>query len=199
MFDYIPKNAWHVLLLTSDIRKSHFFSNFEPRPAILIQEYTATKIILDQEIRPINTNYLKLGNMSVTKIYFSLPKMPKPGKLSVIKDLLMIWYYWFHLQKRVFIIAKSLIALDLLSYEAIYTLMNFCQPISLIIPIMKRLSYFQYLKQATSYNNLGFGIIFTTLVIWLSIVIVCLCTNWNRILNFLTMFPFLGQLQLEWV
>lgn len=196
-FDCAPKNARRVLSPTSDAMRSLSFSNSGPGPATPMQEYAAAEMILDQEMGLIDTDYPESGDMGVTEMYFSLPQMPKPGKLSAIKDLLATLCYRFHLQERVFIVAESLMALGLLSYEAIYAPMNLCQPTSSVMSVMRGLSCFQYLEQATSFNDPGFGITFTAPVMWFSIVIVRSCTDWTRILNFLTTLPFLGQLQLE--
>lgn len=163
--------------LTSDIMKSFSFSNFRPGPTTLMQEYVATEMIFDQKIRLIGTDYLKSNNIVVMEIYFSLSQMPKPGKLRTIKDLLTILYYWFHIQEKVFIITKSLIALNLFLHKVIYVSMNFCQPISLIIFVIRGLNCFQYLEQIISFNNLRFGIMFIASVMWLSIVIIYLCIN----------------------
>lgn len=51
------------------------------------------------------------------------------------------------------------------------------------------------MEQATSVTEEGFGIMFDAPVMWLSVVIVRSCTDWIRILDFLSTLPFLGQLQ----
>lgn len=164
-----------------------------------MQAYAAAEMILDEEMGLIDTDYSELGDVGVTELYFSFPRMPKYRKLSAIKNLLAVLFYRFHLQERVFIVAESLMALGLLSYGAIYAPMNLSQPTAAVASVMERLNCFQYLEQATNVNQEGFGIMFDAPVMWLSNVIVRSCTDWTRILNILTTLPFLGQLQLEWV
>lgn len=162
-----------------------------------MQEFAAAEMILDEEMGLIDTDYPESCDMDVTESYFSLFRMPKLCRLSAIKDLLAALCYQFHLQERVFIVAESLMAMGLLSYEAMYAPMNLSQPTSSVTSVMSRLSCVQYLEQATNFNEPGLGIMFVAPVMWLSIVIVRSCIGWARILNFLTTLPFLGQLQLE--
>lgn len=82
---------------TSDVMKSLFFSNSEPKSAILMQEYVAAEIIYDQEMELIDTDYLESSNIDIIEMYFSLPQMLKSDKLSAINDFLMILCYQFHL------------------------------------------------------------------------------------------------------
>ena len=60
---------------------------------------------------------------------------------------------------------------------------------------MEGLSCFQYLEHATSVTEEGFGTMFDAPIMWLAVVTVQSCTDWTRILIFLTTLPFLGQLQ----
>ena len=160
-----------------------------------MQSYAAAEMILDEEMGFIDTDYLGQADTGVTEMYISLNRMPKHRKISAIKDLLAVLCYRFHLQERVFIFAESLMALDLLSYGAINVPMNLSQPTASVASVMEGLSCFQYLKHATSVTEEGFGIMFDAPIMWLAVVIVRSCTDWTRILNFLTTLPFLGQLQ----
>lgn len=163
-----------------------------------MQDFGAAEMILDEEAGLIDTDYPESCDMDVTELYFSLFRMPKLCKLSAIKDLLATFCYrFFFLQERVFIVPESLMAMGLLSYEAIYAPMNLSQPTSSVASVMMGLSCFQYLEQATNFNEPGLRIMFVAPVKWLSIVIVRSCTGWARILNFLTTLPFLGQLQFD--
>ena len=195
-FDCAPTNARRVFSSSSDALRSLSFSNPQPGQATPMQSYAAAEMILDEEMALIDTDFSELADVGVTELYFSLHRMPKCRKMSAIKDLLAILCYRFHLQERVFIVAESLMALGLLSYGAIYAPMNLSQPTASVASVMAGLSCFQYLEQATSVTEEGFGIMFDAPVMWLSIVIVRSCTDWNRILSFLTTIPFLGQLQL---
>ena len=87
-------------------------------------------------------------------------------------------------------------ALDLLSYGAIHASMNLYQPTASVASGMKELFSLQYLEQATSVTEEGFGIMFDAPTMWHSVVIVRSCTDWTRILNILTTLRFLGQLRL---
>ena len=194
-FDRAPTNARRVLSPSSDALRILSFSNSQPGPVTSMQSYAAAEMILDEEMGFTDTEYSDGADVGVTELYFSLNRMPKSRKISAIKDLLAVLCYRFHLQERVFIVAESLMALDLLSYGAIYAPMNLSQPTASVASVMQGLSCFQYLEQATSVTEEGFGIVFDAPVMWLAAVIVRSCTDWTRILNFLTTLPFLGQLQ----
>lgn len=46
-------------------------------------------------------------------------------------------------------------------YKAIYTLINLCQLLSLVISMIRKLSFFKYLNLAINFDNLEFNITFT--------------------------------------
>lgn len=73
----------HVLSLISNVMRSFFFSNFEPGLATLMQKYATAKIIFNEEIKLINTNYPELGNMSVIEIYFSFLKYLNSANIAL--------------------------------------------------------------------------------------------------------------------
>ena len=127
-FDRAPTNARRVLSPSSDALRSLAFSNSQLEPGTSMQSYAAAEMILDEEMGFIDTEYLGQADTGVTEMYFSLNRMPKHRRISAIKDLLAVLCYRFHLQERVFIVAESLMALDLLYYGAINAPMNLSQP-----------------------------------------------------------------------
>lgn len=127
-------------------------------------------------------------------MYFSLQKFPKGKKLDVLRDLIEVLIYRFNLQERVFIMAESLMALGLLSYEAIAIPMGLSQPTSSVSAVMDGLRCFECLERATKVNEGGFGITFDAPVMWLATVIVRSCTDWTRILHLLVTIPVLSPL-----
>lgn len=89
--------------------------------------------------------------------------------------------------------AENVMALGLLSYEAIVMPMGLSQPTSSVSAVMDGLRCFECLERATNVNEGGFGITFDAPVMWLATVIVRTCMDWTRILDLLVTIPILGR------
>ncbi|KAH0539144.1 hypothetical protein FGG08_004316 [Glutinoglossum americanum] len=142
----------------------------------------------------IDTDWPDAGDMGIPDDLLSLDRFSKTRKHSAIEELVRALSYRFRVQEEIFVIAKSLMHLGLLSHQALYRPMDLSRSTPSISSVVSSLRCFNYVADAMSPERKGLGGGFDAPVIWLATVIVRSCTDWTRILDRLVTVQRLGSL-----